>query len=119
MRNWVAKKIVKLRHYFFFIIINSFLQNRIVIVATGLSVPNIPDMVGVDLTVGYENISTNPGEYEGKSVLILGKQALTLCAFSNGREITLTVPELSILTEPKKGHFNVSELITKRNNMNL
>ncbi|KAJ8318871.1 hypothetical protein KUTeg_003962 [Tegillarca granosa] len=50
-----------------------FLYSIKVIVATGLSVPNIPEMVGVDFTVGYENISTNPVEYEGKSVLILGR----------------------------------------------
>ncbi|CAF4740720.1 unnamed protein product, partial [Rotaria magnacalcarata] len=44
----------------------------IVIVATGLSIPNIPPIDGIDLAVGYENVSLVTEEFENKSVLILG-----------------------------------------------
>ena len=40
--------------------------------ATGLWKPNIPDMEGIEHTDGYETMSLNPDDYEGKSVLILG-----------------------------------------------
>ncbi|CAF4018527.1 unnamed protein product [Rotaria sp. Silwood2] len=45
----------------------------IVIVATGLSVPNIPPINGIDLAIGYENLSLDIEEFENKSVLILGR----------------------------------------------
>ncbi|CAF1007257.1 unnamed protein product [Rotaria sp. Silwood1] len=45
----------------------------IVIVATGLSIPNIPPINGIDLAIGYENLSLNIEEFENKSVLILGR----------------------------------------------
>ncbi|CAF1190191.1 unnamed protein product [Adineta ricciae] len=45
----------------------------IVVVATGLSVPNIPPIVGIELADGYENLSLNVEEFENKSVLILGR----------------------------------------------
>ncbi len=45
---------------------------RIVTVATGLSTPNIPPIVGIDLATGYENLSLNIEEFENQSVLILG-----------------------------------------------
>ncbi len=45
----------------------------IVIVATGLSIPNILPMDGIDLAIGYENLSLNIEEFENKSVLILGR----------------------------------------------
>ncbi|CAF4124910.1 unnamed protein product [Rotaria socialis] len=45
----------------------------IVIVATGLSIPNIPPIDGIDLAVGYENVSLVTEEFENKSVLILGR----------------------------------------------
>ncbi|KAK3598860.1 hypothetical protein CHS0354_008608 [Potamilus streckersoni] len=43
------------------------------IVATGVSTPNIPDIPGIEYTEGYESISTNRDDYEGKTVLILGR----------------------------------------------
>ncbi|CAF1342999.1 unnamed protein product [Rotaria sordida] len=45
----------------------------IVIVATGLFIPNIPPVDGIDLAVGYENLSLDIEEFENKSVLILGR----------------------------------------------
>ncbi|CAF1181873.1 unnamed protein product [Adineta steineri] len=45
----------------------------IVIVATGLNIPNIPPIVGIDLTTGYENLSLNVDEFENQSILILGR----------------------------------------------
>ena len=43
--------------------------SRIVVISTGL-VPNVPKHLNnID---GYENVSLNTSEYEGKSVLILG-----------------------------------------------
>jgi hypothetical protein len=42
-------------------------------VGTGLSQPNIPNVTGIELTDGYESISTHGPDFEGKSVLILGK----------------------------------------------
>ena len=44
------------------------------VVATGLPRPNIPDIAGIEHAVGYEDMSIEPGAYENKSVLILGKQ---------------------------------------------
>ncbi|KAI8734901.1 FAD-dependent oxidoreductase domain-containing protein 2 [Biomphalaria glabrata] len=46
---------------------------RTLIMATGVSTPNIPNGDGINLTVGYESMSLNPEDYEGKSVLILGR----------------------------------------------
>ncbi|XP_074647210.1 FAD-dependent oxidoreductase domain-containing protein 2-like [Tubulanus polymorphus] len=46
---------------------------KTIVVATGLSKPNIPKFQGVEYTVGYEDVSINPDEFEGKSVLILGR----------------------------------------------
>ncbi|XP_041855468.1 FAD-dependent oxidoreductase domain-containing protein 2 [Melanotaenia boesemani] len=45
----------------------------ILLVATGLWVPQKVEFVGSDLVEGYESISTNPDEYEDQAVLILGK----------------------------------------------
>ncbi|XP_006816538.1 FAD-dependent oxidoreductase domain-containing protein 2-like [Saccoglossus kowalevskii] len=44
-----------------------------VIVGTGLSLPNIPSFKGVEHTVGYEDMSMDKADYEGKTVLIMGK----------------------------------------------
>lgn len=46
---------------------------NIVVVGTGLSEPNIPNVTGIELTDGYESISTHGPDFEGKSVLILGR----------------------------------------------
>lgn len=42
------------------------------IVATGLSLPNVPPLVGIELAKGYENVSLDPEEFENQTVLILG-----------------------------------------------
>lgn len=46
---------------------------KVLIVATGMWKPNIPDMDGIELADGYETMSLNPKDYEGKTVLILGR----------------------------------------------
>lgn len=45
----------------------------VLLVATGLWVPQIVDFAGSDLVEGYESISTNPEDYKNQAVLILGK----------------------------------------------
>ncbi|XP_033743533.1 FAD-dependent oxidoreductase domain-containing protein 2-like [Pecten maximus] len=45
-----------------------------VIVATGIALPNIPTEVpGMEYADGYESVSINPEDFEGQSVLILGR----------------------------------------------
>lgn len=44
-----------------------------VIVGTGMWMPNKPKFKGEEFVVGYEDISINPIDFEGKSVLILGR----------------------------------------------
>ncbi|KAM7386356.1 hypothetical protein PAMA_009128 [Pampus argenteus] len=46
---------------------------RVLLVATGLWVPQEVEFVGSDLVEGYESISTNPDDYKDQVVLILGK----------------------------------------------
>jgi thioredoxin reductase len=46
---------------------------KYLVIATGLSSPNIPTFGGVEHTIGYEDMSTDPMDYEGKSVLVLGR----------------------------------------------
>lgn len=46
---------------------------RVLLVATGLWVPQKVEFVGSDLVEGYESISTNPDDYKNQAVLILGK----------------------------------------------
>jgi len=43
------------------------------IVATGLSKPHIPKIPGIELATGYEDVSMDPEDFSGKTVLILGK----------------------------------------------
>nr|XP_061829585.1 FAD-dependent oxidoreductase domain-containing protein 2-like [Nerophis lumbriciformis] len=45
----------------------------VLLVATGLWVPQEAEFVGSDLVEGYESISTNPEDYTDQAVLILGK----------------------------------------------
>lgn len=40
--------------------------------ATGMQRAHTPKFQGWENTVGYEDVSTNPDDFEGKSVLILG-----------------------------------------------
>ena len=42
--------------------------------ATGIFVPNDPKFVGHELTESYEDISIDPEDYEGQSVMIIGRQ---------------------------------------------
>ncbi|KAF7658077.1 hypothetical protein LDENG_00017590 [Lucifuga dentata] len=46
---------------------------RVLLVATGLWVPQQVEFVGSDLVEGYESISTDPEDYKDQAVLILGK----------------------------------------------
>lgn len=41
--------------------------------ATGLPNVKVLNLTGVEYTESYDKISTNPADYEGKSVLIIGK----------------------------------------------
>lgn len=47
--------------------------HRTLIIATGLSTPNIPKVEGIELAKGYESVSIDPEDYEAKTVLILGE----------------------------------------------
>lgn len=40
--------------------------------ANGLSVPFHPEFIGAEFVEHYEEVSVNPKDYEGQSVLILG-----------------------------------------------
>lgn len=46
---------------------------RRLILATGIHKPFIPDIPGIELVSGYEEMSLDPADYRNKSVLILGK----------------------------------------------
>lgn len=46
---------------------------RVLLVATGLWVPQTADFAGSELVEGYESISVNPADYKDQAVLILGK----------------------------------------------
>ncbi|MEV6985377.1 NAD(P)-binding domain-containing protein [Sphaerisporangium sp. NPDC051017] len=43
------------------------------IVATGWGGPHVPDIPGIELASGYEDVSTSGEEFTGKRVLIIGK----------------------------------------------
>ncbi|MFC0529827.1 NAD(P)-binding domain-containing protein [Phytohabitans kaempferiae] len=49
------------------------LHAECLIMATGWGRPNIPDVRGIEHAVGYESMSTDPADYAGQRVLILGK----------------------------------------------
>ncbi len=46
---------------------------RRVVIATGTSKPYIPDIPGIELAYGYEDVSVAPKDFTGKTVLVLGK----------------------------------------------
>ncbi|KAK7174350.1 hypothetical protein R3I93_001535 [Phoxinus phoxinus] len=48
-------------------------QCRVLLVSTGLWVPQQVDFLGSDLVEGYESIPTDPEEFKEQAVLILGK----------------------------------------------
>lgn len=43
------------------------------VVATGIAKPHIPDIPGIEHARGYEDVSIEPRDYTGKTVLVLGK----------------------------------------------
>ncbi|XP_058287572.1 FAD-dependent oxidoreductase domain-containing protein 2 isoform X3 [Hylobates moloch] len=48
-------------------------QCSVLLVATGLSVPNQVDFPGSEYAEGYESVSVNPEDFIGQNVLILGR----------------------------------------------
>ena len=50
-----------------------FVSIRRLIIATGIAKPVIPSIPGIQYTEGYETMSLNRSDYEGQTVLILGK----------------------------------------------
>ena len=65
-------------------------SDRVLIVASGLSKPVQPDFEGHEYTESYSDVSINPDDYEGKSVLILGKSAcfmLCTCVGQRGVDV--------------------------------
>ncbi|MBB5898009.1 NAD(P)-binding domain-containing protein [Kutzneria kofuensis] len=48
-------------------------RSRRVVVATGLSVPNVPEIRGIELAEQYSTVSTDPAEFTNQRVLIIGK----------------------------------------------
>lgn len=53
--------------YFVFLIL------RVLLVSTGLWVPQQAQFIGSDLVEGYESVPLDPEEYRNQAVLILGK----------------------------------------------
>ena len=47
-------------------------QCGVVVVATGLHVPNVPDFRGGELLQHYDGMSVDPRDFRGKSILIIG-----------------------------------------------
>ena len=48
---------------------------RTLLLATGMWKPNIPAIEGIELTTGYDVMTTDPAFYSGKNVLVLGETA--------------------------------------------
>ncbi|EDV20869.1 uncharacterized protein TRIADDRAFT_31061 [Trichoplax adhaerens] len=47
---------------------------KVAIISTGISVPYVPaGFVGNDIIEGYETVSTNPSNFKGQNVLVLGQ----------------------------------------------
>ena len=46
---------------------------RYLIVSTGIAKPNVPNIVGIEHTETYEDISLDQDDFEAQSVLILGR----------------------------------------------
>jgi thioredoxin reductase len=44
-----------------------------VVVSTGIWVPVVPNLLGAELMEGYESMSVDPEDFDGQTVLILGK----------------------------------------------
>lgn len=54
-------------------VISTFCACRVLLMSTGLWVPQQVDFRGSDLVEGYESIPTDPEEFKDQAVLILGK----------------------------------------------
>lgn len=46
---------------------------RYLVMATGVSLPNVPDIPGIELADAYETVSTDSGSFAGQRVLVIGK----------------------------------------------
>ncbi|XP_067830804.1 FAD-dependent oxidoreductase domain-containing protein 2 [Heptranchias perlo] len=61
-------------HYFFLMDQNDHhYRCSVLLVATGMWVPNTPDFPGSQHAEGYENVSVDPAHFVGQTVLILGR----------------------------------------------
>lgn len=49
------------------------IQCRVLIVATGVSLPYIPEIPGIELTENYWDCSIDPADFAGQKVLVIGK----------------------------------------------
>ena len=56
---------------------------RAVIAATGLDVPFVPNIKGIEHVEGYEDMPIDPEEFEGQSVLVLGNGNAAMETASN------------------------------------
>jgi thioredoxin reductase len=56
---------------------------RVVIAATGLHVPYVPNIKGIEHTESYEDMSVDPEDFEGHSVLVLGNGNAAMETASN------------------------------------
>ncbi|XP_059809763.1 FAD-dependent oxidoreductase domain-containing protein 2 isoform X1 [Hypanus sabinus] len=61
-------------HYFFLTDQNNHhYRCSVLLVATGLGVPHVPNFPGSEYIEGYESVSVDPADFVGQSVLILGR----------------------------------------------
>jgi len=49
------------------------LRSRVVVVATGVSLPYVPDVPGIELAERYDSVSVDPDDFLDQRVLVLGK----------------------------------------------
>lgn len=49
------------------------IQCRRLVIATGVTKPHIPDVPGIEHACGYEDMSIEPEDFRGKTVLVIGK----------------------------------------------
>lgn len=49
------------------------IQCRVLVVATGVSLPYIPEIPGIELTENYFDCSIDPADFAGQKVLVIGK----------------------------------------------
>lgn len=74
--DWLKKKLKKKKKTS---LTKSLFSSRKLVVATGIATPNVPQNVdGMEHVIGYEDVSINPEDFEGQSVLILGTLIMIL-----------------------------------------